>query len=158
MVKEIYYSIINNKNFIKMKKKDPKDEIRPNQAPDGNKFATETSGHNNNDNSKAPAPDTTTHIAAGASTVRDAKDAAGKVDEIAKGGGTPIADMQPEAQVVALTALARAMKGNEPSVSEEEFIKALRNVPYKRAKKALKAAGTPAATREHILEKVYGKK
>ena len=140
-----------------MKKKDLKNEIRPDV--DQNKMSTEKPGTNLDANNNCkPATATDVRITAGASTVRNAKDAAGKVDEIAKGGGTPIADMQPEAQVVALTALAGAMKGNEPSVSEEEFIEALRNVPYKRAKKALKAAGTPAATREHILEKVYGKK
>ncbi len=114
---------------------------------------------NSNPNTGRENPATATdepRITAQANSPRNAEDAAGKVGDVVNGGGTPIAEMDKDAQRVALETLARSLK--EGAIDKATFIAGVEGVPYKRVKAALKKARVLAATRDEILEELFGKK
>ena len=134
-----------------MKKKNLKNEIRPGVGQN-DKTSTEKPGTdiNANNNSKDPATATDElRITARANRPRNAEDAAGNVGDVVNGGGTPIKDLDPQAIPEACRVLAQGLRENVISV--QEFIVAVKGVPYKRIKAALKGAGVPAGTCDEIL-------
>ena len=134
-----------------MKKKNQKDEIRPDV--DQNKMSTEKPGTNLDANNNCkPATATDVRITAGAFSPRNAEEAAHNVKDVVNGGGSPIAEMDKEGQRVALETLARSLK--EGSITKEVFLASVEGVPYKRVKGALKSARVPAGIRDEILKEL----
>ena len=153
MKKNLFAYYLNTLKLTKMKKKNPKDEMIPGVGQN-DKTSTEKPGTdiNANNNSKDPATATDElRITAQADRPRNAEDAAGNVGDVVNGGGTPIAKMPQEAQIVALTTLARSLK--EGAIDEEVFVEAARGVPHDNVKAALLRAGVHLDQRKRILDK-----